>query len=338
MVELLAGERLPLPNDQIARILCGSVEVYAFTKGGDFHQLFLMHRDTSQVIFPALDDFDVVDIQLYATADSKIEFLPINFFNDEDFKFHARAWFHDLIQLDWLKILADKGDDSLRLWQSDIFTGPNSFEIFLANQQIFSTLIGVRFRAEDKRFAGRIQIRKRHNLSLAEGSVANLLGEEPINPAAANDNLNLIFHAAARALNLNPVDFNPSPEIVKKLDPVALLRRFADKNNMILRMVELPNNWFNSDSGVLIGYLNSTPAAFIPASTSSYKIFSADFHGVPLTPDLAANINPSAFSLYPLLPSQPINILQLLKFLFNKFFKKIFLIRIVFFYIISYYI
>ena len=67
-----------------------------------------------EFVCPALDDFDVVQILIYAVEDSSFEILPLEKISNGELKNLAQNCFNKLIKISWLKLLADKGDDTLR--------------------------------------------------------------------------------------------------------------------------------------------------------------------------------------------------------------------------------
>ena len=285
MNNIFSGGRFQLSNEKnFIKITSGSVEVYAITKDEQFfRQEFIMKCTAGDAVFPALDDFEVVEILIYAVEDSTFEIFQIEEISETDLKNFAQNWFSKIIKISWLKLLADKGDDVLRGWQSkNIFDGGNIYETFLTNEQIFSMLMGARFRAEDKRLGARIDIRENQKNRLIENSVANLLGEEKVfyestaekNQPNKFDEIIFIVKCAAKALKMNVADLTINAEIAKKLDQVGILRRVIQKANMQIRFVSLTKDWYKFDSGVLIGYYgeNKEIAALIPYAPNKYKI------------------------------------------------------------------
>ena len=63
-------------EDKFIKIVSGSVEVYAATKSEEnFYREFLMKRESGDFIFPANDEFERINISIYALKDTEIEFL-----------------------------------------------------------------------------------------------------------------------------------------------------------------------------------------------------------------------------------------------------------------------
>ena len=335
MNNIFSGGRFQLSNEKnFIKITSGSVEVYAITKDEQFfRQEFIMKCTAGDAVFPALDDFEVVEILIYAVEDSTFEIFQIEEISETDLKNFAQNWFSKIIKISWLKLLADKGDDVLRGWQSaNIFDGGNVYEKFLTNEQIFSMLMGARFRAEDKRLGARIDIRENQKNRLIENSVANLLGEEKIfyestaekNQPNKFDEIIFIVKCAAKALKMNVADLTINAEIAKKLDQVGILRRVIQKANMQIRFVSLTKDWYKFDSGVLIGYYgeNKEIAALIPYAPNKYKIVTKKFpEGLQVTDEVATKIDKDAFICYAGFPARKLKVIDLLKFMFNQAWK-----------------
>ena len=335
MNNIFSGGRFQLSNEKnFIKITSGSVEVYAITKDEQFfRQEFIMKCTAGDAVFPALDDFEVVEILIYAVEDSTFEIFQIEEISETDLKNFAQNWFSKIIKISWLKLLADKGDDVLRGWQSkNIFDGGNIYETFLTNEQIFSMLMGARFRAEDKRLGARIDIRENQKNRLIENSVANLLGEEKVfyestaekNQPNKFDEIIFIVKCAAKALKMNVADLTINAEIAKKLDQVGILRRVIQKANMQIRFVSLTKDWYKFDSGVLIGYYgeNKEIAALIPYAPNKYKIVTKKFpEGLQVTDEVAAKIDKDAFICYAGFPARKLKVIDLLKFMFNQAWK-----------------
>ena len=332
MAKIFSGERFLLSDDKnFLKITAGNVEVYAATKDKEnFHQNFIMKCAAGDAVFPALDDFNSIEILIYAVEDSEFEILPLENISANELKNLAQNWFNKLVKISWLKLLADKGDDTLRAWQSsNIFTGENVFEKFVAYEQIFSTLFGVRFLSEDKKLSAKIEVRDAQKRRLIENSVANLLGEEKIvyddaaekNKSEKLGETSFIVKCVAKALKMTLPNLQINSEITKKLDQVGLLRRLIQKANMQMRFVTLTKDWYKFDSGVIIGYYGESKqlAAMIPTAPNKYKVVTKDLpEGLPITDEVAAKIDKDAFVCYAGFPARKLKVMDLLKFMFNQ--------------------
>ena len=104
---------------------------------------------------------------LYAAEDSEIEFVPITNLTVEQMQPLMQQWFYNLIELSWLRLMADRGDDMLKRWLSGTSYVASTGNIedleaaFRKDEQIFAMLLGVRFRSEDKKLSMRMNVRNR---------------------------------------------------------------------------------------------------------------------------------------------------------------------------------
>ena len=148
-MKLLAGQRLKLHDeDKFVRLKSGAAEVYAITHLKEsFRQIFLMELPINGAAYPSLDEFERIDTQIYAVQDSELEILSFNEVAPSEQANLMRAWFQNLIKLPWLRLLADKGDDTLIKWREKNFLddAQDLLEAFSENEGIFSMLLGVRF-------------------------------------------------------------------------------------------------------------------------------------------------------------------------------------------------
>ena len=124
-------------------------------------------------------------------------------------------------------------------------------------------LQGVRFLSADKQLARRQKILAKQKRWLVRDAINILLGDDEIyyeetsseQEGRAISETVFILRQASKALSMPDGDISLSTDIAKKLDPLTLLRRLAQKANIELRLVKLEgNDWFSKDSGVMIGY------------------------------------------------------------------------------------
>lgn len=330
-IVLKAGERFRLADgERLALIEAGKVEVYAVTRAeGSFRQQFLVELTAGGAAFPSLDEFEQTETQIYAVEDTQIKIFMFDEVAPDELKIFMRNWFAELIKLPWLRLLADKGDDTLIPWlDGTVLDGADDLtEAFRKNEEIFSMLLGVRFQAEDKRFAQRVEVRSRNQRRLLDNSIANLLGEE-INQysettehAERLEEASFIVRRAAVALNMPTDNIKLEAEIVRKLDQIRLIRRLVQKGNMQMRLIELVENWHKNDSGVIIGYYgeHKTLSVFVPTAPGKYKLVNTDKpEGFAITDAVAAQIDKSAFECYAGFPARELKILDLMKFIFKQ--------------------
>ncbi len=328
---LMAGERVRLPDGELlALIESGKVEVYAVTREeGSFRQQFLVELAAGDAAFPTLDEFKQTETLIFAATDTQIKILTFDEVAPDTLKIFMRRWFTELIKLPWLRLLADKGDDVLIPWiNGTVLDGDDDLiDAFRDNASIFSMLLGVRFQAEDKRFSQRVEVRSRNQRRLLNNSIANLLGEEASTYSETTEHVerleeaSFIVRRAATALNMPTDNIKLDAELVRRLDQIRLIRRLIQKGNMQVRLIELVDDWHRNDSGVIIGYFGAEKilSAFIPTAPGKYKLVTKDKpDGVPITDDIAAQIDKNAFECYAGFPARELGILDLMKFIFKQ--------------------
>lgn len=328
---LKAGERVRLEDgERLALVESGKIEVYAVTRAeGSFRQQFLIELTAGGAAFPSLDEFEQTETLLYAAENTQIKILTFSEIKLDELKDLMRRWFAELIKLPWLRLLADKGDDVLITWlNGTVLESAEDLTLaFSENQGIFSMLLGVRFAAEDKRFSNRVEVRARNQRRMLDNSIANLLGEETTTYSETTERTerleeaSFIVRRAATALNMPTDNIKLDAELVRKLDQIRLIRRLVQKGNMQMRLIELVEDWHKNDSGVIIGYYGETKtlSAFIPLAPGKYKLVnSKNPDGFPITDEVAAQIDKSAFECYAGFPARELKILDLMKFIFKQ--------------------
>lgn len=343
---LYAGQRLLLKNEAVFfRLISGSAEVYGVTgkknEHGDalsFRRCYLIDIGAGDMTFPSLDEFDEIQTQIYALEDLEYILIPIEEIDAEEFKRGATLWFSRMVEISWLRLLADMGDDMLREWKRGsiferLFDKNEIFLKFIDNEEILSMLIGIRFGAEDKRLSRRVILREKARKLLVENGIRSLFGEEHIfegEGESATDNkliedATFTVRQVAKALHMPIGSISISAENAKNMDASTLLRRLMQKGNMQLRLVTLPDDWYKKDTGVLLGFYtpNGTAekqlAAFIPETPESYRIVTSKRpDGFPLTDTEAERIEKDAFQCYAGFPARALKLWDLIKFMFRQ--------------------
>ena len=94
-MKLLAGQRFRLREEnKFMRLKSGEAEVYAITHLKEsFRQIFLMELPINGAAYPSLDEFEQIDIQIYAVQDSELEILSFNELEPLEQSKLMRAWF-----------------------------------------------------------------------------------------------------------------------------------------------------------------------------------------------------------------------------------------------------
>ncbi|MBQ1614930.1 MAG: NHLP bacteriocin export ABC transporter permease/ATPase subunit [Selenomonas sp.] len=341
---LSAGQRLLLKSDAVLlQVTKGSAEVYGVTRKKDgtedalsFRRCYLMDIGPGEAAFPAIDEFKEIRVQIYALEEMEYTLCPLENVETEALRAHMTRWFSRLVELPWLRLMADKGDDMLQEWKKGrVFRKLDSKEELLAefaeHEEVLSMFMGMRFGAEDKRLSRRILLREKARKLLVENGIRSLLGEEMLfvgeadNPSTGRqvEDASFIVQQVAKALKMPTDTISISEETARDLDYVALLRRLMQKGNMQMRLVTLPENWYKKDTGVMIGFY--TPpgaaekemAAFIPETPERYRIVLRQRpEGILLTDAEAGRIGKDAFQCYAGFPSRALKLWDLIKFMF----------------------
>lgn len=338
--ELHSGERMTLTDETGYLLLqSGSCEIYAVTtKKKHYRQLFLMEArpDKNNIIIPAYDEFKNVELFIYAMEDCVLNEV---YLNDIEFIPALRSiklWFRNLSELEWIKRLADLGDDVLQDWRKESFLDncnniEEAKEMLLENQGIFTMLLGTRFKAQDKRLALRTQTREMYKRYLLDRSVANLLLEDSVafNPNQMNqkhvDDVILAVRNIAKNLNMPEDNINIDTETAKSLDQVNLMRRLLQKARIQIRMVELKDNWYQHDCGTIIGYYGKKKevVALLPVNEKSYKMVGDSYpEGIIITKEIADNIHLEGFQCYAGFPARKLTVKDLIMFIIEHSWKR----------------
>ena len=279
-MKLIAGERFRLHDDNTyIKLVSGKLEAYAVTrKKQSFRQIFLTEVAPGQAAFPSMDEFEQIDVLVYAVEDSELTETSLSEIAPEELLPLMRQWFAALVSLPWLRLLADKGDEVLRKWaDGSVLAGheqdrENLLADFADNEGIFAMLLGVRFNAQDKRLSRQMEKRAKQKTRLVDDTISKLLGEAVApeeETGTGNTELEdavFIVRCAAQALKMPHGGIQMAPEMVRKLDRLGLLRRLVEKGGMQMRLVHLEQDWYSGDSGVLLGCFGEKKelAAFVP--------------------------------------------------------------------------
>lgn len=339
-LNLYAGERHILSDgEKFLRVVSGTAEVYAVTKDRDkFHRALMTERGAGEAIFPAYDEFQQLDIVVYAATEVRLEEQAYAETAPALLQELMTDWLRRLATLPWVQTIADRGDEELQKWQSGLVfaAGDTSLEslaaVFRRQAALFAMLQGMRFQAEDKQAEKRIGLRERQRERLRREAVGALLGENVIlyeedevaQVSSLAGEVNFIVRAALKALGLPHRGLSVSADAVKKSSAADLLRRLAQKGNMGLRPVTLDKDWYVRDTGVFIGYFTADNgkkimAAIVPDTSQSYRLLTKDNpDGIPLTADLAKQVKKKAFQCYAGLPEHKLTASELWRFMLSR--------------------
>ena len=340
--KLFAGERFLLTDEAgFWRISSGRVEVYATTGTGtdiSFHQCYLIDRSPGEAVFPALDEFGEIRMQVYALEDTELAFVPWQQLPLRELCPLMGSWFAALIQINWLRLMADKGDDVLQRWRREkMFLEVTSHEelmtSFRENEEILAMLLGVRFGASDKRLARHIRRREMARTVLVENGIRNLMGEELLYAGQSETErgskltVDAIFavRQVAAKLKMPTEAISLGAESASGLDEVALLRRLMQKGNMQMRLVTLPDDWWKKDTGVLLGFYtppgtdHKEVAAILPDDPERYRVVWAGRpEGLEVKGETVKHIAKDAFQCFAGFPARALKLWDLILFMFRQ--------------------
>lgn len=337
-MKLNAGQRYLLTKENsFAQLISGVCEIYAITRNNtqlSYRQIFLSELLPQQAAFPSFDEFEQMDILIYAVQPSEINIIPFENKNSAYLKPLIQCWFKQLVKLPWLRILAYRGDDILIPWlKGTVLENCSSkealLEKFIENEQIFSMLLGARFQAEEKKLSNRLEIQQHYKERLIDKSINNLLSaDKSVYSQTADrsplDEATFIVHKIAVALSMPTKNITLSPEIVRKMEPLQIIRRLVQKGNMQMRLVSLTDDWYKKDSGVFLGYYGDKKelAAIIPTELGKYTVFTQkNPDGIALNKENISLLDIDAFACYAGFPSRKLKVIDLMKFMFHQCWK-----------------
>ena len=334
-MKLVAGERYCLPEENsFVEVTAGKVEVYAVAHE-DFRQIYLMELSAGEAAFPSFDDFEKIKIEVHALTDSELKTVAADEIAPAELAELMRLWFKNLIELSWLRLLADKGDDTLNTWLDGSVIGDDLdnqllWEIFIDNASLFSMMSGVRFQSEDVKFANRIARRLKQKNRLVENTLSILLGndivpaEEGSSGNAKFEEVAFVIRCAVKALHMPSRSANLAPEMIRKLDKFGIMHRLAQKVGMGLRRITLEDNWYYGDSGVILVLCNVDDKTkelgiCLPQTENHYRLITrSNPDGIDVTEKISAALDKEGFACYAGLPPEKISLKDLFKFAFNQ--------------------
>lgn len=275
-------------------------------------------------------------LEVYAVDDSEIDLIGMDVLPTRALRLLMQNWFAKLVELPWLRLMADLGDDVLQSWRTKALFSSDDIDMedlqdeFVDNEQILSMLLGMKFRAEDEKLTRRIERSEENKRQIVDETISKLLGQEAsvYQSSAAADagtdfNINEITYIVKRiaaALKMPNAHINIPPEIAKKLDQLGIIRRLVSKGNMQMRLVELSADWYNLDCGVMLCYYGEKKklVALIPKTPRSYIMVSRDRpKGMPVTKEIAEEIDKDAFVVHAGLPPRKLSNFDVLRFMFS---------------------
>ena len=332
MIHLQAGQRFKLTEEnKFYRVSTGKIEVYAVTSGKlSFSQTFLLELEAGQGVFPAMDEFGQMDISVYSVTDAELEELSFDLADFELKRILMRQWLARIVDLPWLRRLADRGDDVLLAWRDGAVLDSCTDKIdlwrkFCDQEAMFSMLLGIHFVAQEKKLSRRIEMRKRQGELLIDAAIGNLLDKESIrtedNGNEKITEMTFLVRCVAQSLHMPTANIKIALELARNMEPVALVRRLMQKGGMQLRFVRLEPDWYKKDNGVLLGSIAATGeiVALIPESPNSYRLCNMEHpEGKFVDEQTAMALSPDAFVCYAGFPAKKLKLLDLMKFMLRQ--------------------
>jgi ATP-binding cassette subfamily C protein len=324
----------------------GAVEVYACTPADaeNFHKIFLTAIDSGESCFSPVEMLSPLEFLFFATTDSEIEETDLGTAVPEDFSAQAATWFYKLTELPWIRYLVGMNDEMVSRWDArtvfvDEGGGPveSPFEAFSSHQEILSMLVGAQFKSREQRVTFKTTKRVAQREKTMSEAISNLTrmefagaSDEEILSATADDPIRFAVTAVARHFRMETDSIFLPAEIAAKMDAVTKMRRLIKKANMQVRLVSLPDDWYRSDSGVILGYREGKEGkaekegekgeerelvALLPKGSKRYVMKSARYpNGRRVDKKTAATIQKDAFLCYAGLPARSLGIADMLRF------------------------
>ncbi len=116
--------------------------------------------------------------------------------------------------------------------------------------------------------------------------------------------------------NIQQIPIRTQPETERKYNHSQKVERIAQASRVRTRKVVLQGEWWNHDSGPMVAFMdeNKKPIVLAYAGTGYQLHDPFEKTAVPVTAELAAQIEPFAFAFYRPLPARALNGLDLLRF------------------------
>lgn len=341
IIRQTAGERLLLSDESlICRIDAGSADVFITKKESEqcVRQMYLMKLQAGDYFFASMDEFRTVEIfslslsEVSLTIFNKADMAVIMPEELAEIRKGMKKWFRNLVNIKWLRFMADTGDEIIKEWdQADFLAADKTMDAlwddFCLNQSILAMLLGGQFKAEEKYFDDRLLARRQQHLKLDASSVCQLLDDEEINLVQENtkgqklDNVFFVVRQLASHFQLDTKNINLPVDIVKNLSQIGLIRRLISKGNMQIRLIKFEDGWQKKDSGVMLGYYGKKKelAAIIPDEPKKYRLYTLRHpQGLAVDEQVAANLDDSGFACYAGLPQRKLKVMDLWKFMFRN--------------------
>ena len=137
----------------------------------------------------------------------------------------------------------------------------------------------------------------------AKKKVVNVLRDTFSDSGHAEQSGNNYYQALQFVCRSMHIDLIKPDELYSRCGKNPELTAIARASHFICRKIVLDANWFKSDCGGFIGTLDKETIACVPDKNGNYLIYrSSDESVSPLTPDVAVQISPQAYSIGRTLP------------------------------------
>lgn len=337
-IRLEQGERFYFEEQGILGIVVeGTAELYASTIDRN-ERMFLLARSSGKYFFGALDEFQDVELYLFAKSDMTLvlyqdDMLELSMdLEAESLLSGMREWFKALLKLPWIRFLAVRGDDFVAQWdKEDFLTGLDKKTLwltFLEHQNIFALLLSGQFHSLQKYFVDRLELRQDKKRKLMSSAIGVLTDRDElrfwtdISADKSNGNIIYIVRKVAEFFKMDPALVSLPLEIRKQLHGLSLLKRLVSKAGIQIRKVSLSREWYKKDSGALFVKQQEEFMVAIPESSGNYKLYSEALpQGKLLSEENAGELSSEAYACYAGLPARKLTIKDLLFFMYQQCWK-----------------
>lgn len=325
-----SGQRLPLEQyGAAAVVVSGAIDVYAATRDGK-ERMFLLERRQGQFAFALYDEFQKLEIFLYAKDEVELAVYSAadvaeNCLGDAAvLRAGMRDWFKSLLVLPWLRYFAVRNDDYVGSWNKADFLlqvdEQNLWLTFLEHENILAMFLSGQFNSLRKYFSQRLKIRREKKQRLIDASIDILIGEEDavVNNYISGDGLTLLAKRIGEYLHMETAGMTLPKELMARQSDSNILKRLLVKGGVRLRRVVLEEKWYANDSGVLLVQKGEEWLAALPELPGKYFLYGDDNSKTELDAQLAAQLQTDAYVCYAGFPQRALKIKDLLQFMLKQ--------------------
>lgn len=327
---LTSGQRLRLEQEgAVAVVLSGSVDVYVTTRDGK-ERMFLLERRKGQYAFGLYDEFQKLEIFLYAKEQAELVIYSAAdaaencIGNADGLRDGMRDWFKSLLVLPWLRFFAVRNDDYVGSWNKADFLlhvdNEHLWLTFLEHENILAMFMSGQFNSLRKYFSQRLKMRRQKKQKLIDASINILTGEEdafaPI--YGDSDGLTQLARRIGEHFHMETEGMTLPKELMQRQSDFAILKRLLVKGGVRMRRVVLEGEWFKYDSGVLLVQRGKEWLAALPETPEKYSLYAADGSKTELNAELAAELSSEAYACYAGFPQRALKIKDLLQFMLRQ--------------------